>query len=323
MLLRLVAAVWKFWWVRDYVTEGRDWSERALVMNGDWPALRLEVTYAAASFARRQGDLCRAAALGEEGVALAIAEGDNLHAAMLVYLLALVADGQGDLDTARNRVEEALIHFRALPASHWLASHGIAIALNTLGDVAVRQGDLVAATPAMEEALAIWRQRGDAWGTALALTNLADLALRRGETVVAAQHFRGGLAGYWEVGDTSGVAFCLESLAGLTVRDRPEQATRLLAMAEVVRDRLGASLEEQRGSHDQAVAIARAALGEGPFAAAWKAGRALPIAETIAEALAPIAEPEAVPWNDARNPCHSERGEDSQASSRLNRNGLS
>ncbi|MCD6032149.1 MAG: transcriptional regulator, family [Thermomicrobiales bacterium] len=292
ILLRLVAALWKFWWVRDYRTEGRDWSERALVLNGDWPALRLEVTYAAASFARSQGDLSRAAALGKEGVALAIAEGDTLHAAMLVYHLALVADAQGDLDTARTRVEEALVHFRALPSSHWLASHGIAIALNTLGDVSVRQGDLMAATLAMEEALAIWRQRGDAWGAALALKNLADLALRRGETVGAAQRFRDGLAGFWEVGDKSGMAHCLESLAWLAVRDRPEQATRLLAMAEVVRDRLGTSLEEQRGSHDEAVAIARAALGEGPFAAAWEAGRALPLAEAIAEALAPGAEPE-------------------------------
>jgi hypothetical protein len=150
----------------------------------------------------------------------------------------------------------------------------------------------MAATLAMEEALAIWRQRGDAWGAALALKNLADLALRRGETVAAAQRFRDGLAGFWEVGDKSGMAHCLESLAWLAVRDRPEQATRLLAMAEVVRDRLGTSLEEQRGSHDEAVAIARAALGEGPFAAAWEAGRALPLAEAIAEALAPGAEPE-------------------------------
>jgi predicted ATPase/DNA-binding XRE family transcriptional regulator len=292
MLLRLVAALWKFWWVRDYTTEGRDWSERALALNGDWPALRLEVTYAAASFARGQGDLSRAAALGEEGVAIAIAEGDTLHAAMLVYHLALVANAQGDHDTARTRVEDALVHFRALPSSHWLASHGIAIALNTLGEVAVRQGDLMAATPAMEEALAIWRQRGDTWGTALALKNLADLALRRGETVAASQHFRQGLAGFWEVGDKSGMARCLESLAWLAVRDKPEPATRLLAMAEVVRDRLGTSLEEQRGSHDEAVAIARTALGGGPFAAAWEAGRALPLAEAIAEALAPIAEPE-------------------------------
>jgi predicted ATPase/DNA-binding XRE family transcriptional regulator len=312
ILLRLVAALWKFWWVRDYRTEGRDWSERALILYRDWPALRLEVTYAAASFARGQGDLSRAAALGEEGAALAIAEGDTLHAAMLVYHLALVANAQGDLDTARSRVEEALVHFRALPSSHRLASHGIAMALNMLGEIAMRQGDLRAATPAMDEALAIWRQRGDTWGMALALKNLADLALRRGKTVAAAQHFRDGLVSFWKVGDTSGMAFCLDSLAGLAVHDRPEQATRLLAMAEVVHDRLGASFAEQRGSHDEAVAIARAALGEAPFAAAWEAGCALPLAEAIAEALDPIAEPEAVPGSDARVPHHSERSEESR-----------
>jgi predicted ATPase/DNA-binding CsgD family transcriptional regulator len=291
MLLRLVAALWKFWWVRNYLTEGRAWSERALAVNGDWPALRLEVMYAAASFARRQGDLAHAAALGEEGVGLANARGDNLHAAMLVYLLALVAVDQADLGRARTRAEEALVHFRALPSSHWLASHGIAITLSTLGEVAGRQGDLAVATPALEEALNIWRQRGDAWGMALALTNLADLALRQGETAVATRHYRDGLASYWEVGDKWGIGVCLESLAWLAVHDEPEQATRLLAAAEVVRDEAGNPLGEHHGAHEQAIAIARATLGDERFAAAWSAGGAMPLEQVIAEASAVVTAP--------------------------------
>jgi predicted ATPase/DNA-binding XRE family transcriptional regulator len=284
-LLRLVAALWKFWWVRNYLTEGRNWSERALALNGDRPALRLVVMYAAASFTRRQGDLSRAQALGEEGLAFARAEGDILHTAMLAYILALVADDQGDLCTARTRVEEALVHFRALPSSHWLASHGIAIALDTLGNVAMRQGDLAVAMPALEEALALWRQRGDAWGTAMALKNLGDLALRLDETEVAARHYRDGLAGHWEVGDKWGIGICLESLAWLAVHDDPEQATRLLAAAELVRDRAGDPLGESQGLHDQAIANARAALGDERFAAAWSAGCATPLAEIVTDVL--------------------------------------
>jgi tetratricopeptide (TPR) repeat protein len=204
---------------------------------------------------------------------------------MLAFLLALVADDQGDLCTARTRVEEALVHFRALPASHWLASHGVAIALDTLGYVAVRQGDLVVATPALEEALALWQQRGDAWGTAMALKNLGDLALRLGETEVAARHYRDGLAGHWEVGDKWGIGICLESLAWLAVHDNPEQATRLLAAAEVVRDESGDPLGESQGSHEQVIAIARAALGDERFATAWSAGYAMPLEEIVAEVL--------------------------------------
>ena len=298
-LLRLVAALWKFWFVRSYAVEGRDWSERALALNADWLALRLEVIYAAASFARQQGDLCRAAALGEEGAALANAEGDTLHAAMLVFLLALVAYDLGDLGTARARAEEAVVHFRALPPSHWLASHGVAIALNALSEVAARQGDLAAAVPALEEALTIWRQRGDAWGIALALTNLADLALRRGDMVVAARHYRDGLAGNWEVGDKAGIGFCLESLAWLAAREKPEQATRLLAAAEVVREAVGGPLGEMQGPHEQAIATARGALGDERFAAAWSAGYAMPLEEIVTEVLSRsvvLRRTDASPW---------------------------
>ena len=130
-LLRLVAALWKFWWVRNYLTEGRASSERAFALNGGGPALRLEVMYAAASFARRLGDLTHAAALGEEGVAFARAEGDILHTAMLVYLLALVADDQatstlrGPARKRRSSTSVLCPHRTGLPrtASPWCSPH--------------------------------------------------------------------------------------------------------------------------------------------------------------------------------------------------------
>ena len=56
-----------------------------------------------------------------------------------------------------------------------------------------------------------------------------------------------------------------------------ERAARLLGAAEAQRDRLGLRyrVREDQAALEQAVAAARAALGEAAFATAWAAGRSL------------------------------------------------
>src|SRR5215207_4732515 len=55
--LRLTSNLWKFWLVRSRLTEGLDWLERSLAVPGNAPAeTRMDVLYAAGSFARLQGD---------------------------------------------------------------------------------------------------------------------------------------------------------------------------------------------------------------------------------------------------------------------------
>ena len=66
-----------------------------------------------------------------------------------------------------------------------------------------------------------------------------------------------------------------------------ERGARLLGAAEAQRERIGLRfrVREDQAALEQAVAAARAALGEDAFAAAWAAGRTLSPGQAVAEAL--------------------------------------
>jgi len=93
------------------------------------------------------------------------------------------------------------------------------------------------------------------------------------------------------------MTLCLKSLGAVAASvGRAEQATRLFGAFEARRERIGFvglwPIEQQRFERD--IAPARARLSEAAFAAAWAAGRALPLDQAITEALA-IAEAVASP----------------------------
>jgi non-specific serine/threonine protein kinase len=92
-----------------------------------------------------------------------------------------------------------------------------------------------------------------------------------------------------DIGARDLVAEGLESLAWVAAaRGQPQRAAQMGGAAQALREVLGVPLPaEQRAGHDQAVQAMRAALGEEGFAAAWTAGRALPLEDAIAIALTP------------------------------------
>ena len=114
------------------------------------------------------------------------------------------------------------------------------------------------------------------------------MAMDAGEPSRAAGFFRDGLAVAWDHRHPFGVAEALDGVAGVAaVLGQPERAARLLGAAEARREATDmartmiASIE-----HERHVAATRAALGEAAFAAAYAGGRALPLEEAVAEALA-------------------------------------
>ncbi len=72
-------------------------------------------------------------------------------------------------------------------------------------------------------------------------------------------------------------------------RDYGELATQLLGAASSLFETMGTRLKSiDQAEYDRQVTVARARLDETTFAAAWAAGRALPLEQVIAEALTPI-----------------------------------
>ena len=287
--LRLAANLRKFWLLRSQLTEGRDWLEQTLAMPGDAPAAtRIDALYGVGSFARLQGDYRQAIAYGEEGLALARGIGDEIHAARSLYLLGMIAHYEGDRDRAKSFYEEALGLVRGAHDSHLEA-----MLLNNLGDVVVAQNDPLAAQGHYEAALAIWRERRDDWGIGIAILNLGHLALRSGDAPRAGGLYGEGLAMSVELGDQARVADYLNAIGRLAAaRGQWSSAARLLSAATALYHALGIEqFPDHRGEHEQAVAAARAGLGDEAFTTAWEAGQVLEPEDAVAEALAVTAAP--------------------------------
>ena len=165
--------------------------------------------------------------------------------------------------------------------------------LNTLGRVALRQGDDTGARAYCEEALAVARATGDELFIAEALAQLGTVALHVGDSGQATALYQQSLTLIW----TRGYRECIaEDLAGLAAASsllgQPERAARLFGAVEALREVSGIRLSPlPRADYDRAVEGIRAHLDEATFAQAWEKGRAMPLEQAIAEALATQDEP--------------------------------
>jgi hypothetical protein len=135
-----------------------------------------------------------------------------------------------------------------------------------------------------EEALAMAREVGDQWSIASGLKDLAQTARDQGEYVSASLLLQQSLPHYREVGDKAGIAMWIEGFAGLAaIQEQAERAARLFGAGEALREAAGSPVAGRPDA--DLIALSRAALGEGVFAAAWAEGRAMTLEAAVADAL--------------------------------------
>ena len=97
--LRLVVALWRFWWVRGHLAEGRSRLEEALERAHEVaPALRADAYRSAAGIAWSQGDSDRARELAEFGLAEADASGEGAISLACHTVLGLLARDEGEYE---------------------------------------------------------------------------------------------------------------------------------------------------------------------------------------------------------------------------------
>ena len=289
--LRLAAALWPFWHYHSHLSEGRRWLREVLATAPDAPvATRARALLGAAFLANYQGDDCQADSLVSE--ALVLAGGLRDTTAVIprhrVYLLALLARGimaedRGDYAEAVPPLAEANELARASGDRTWTA-----VTLLHLGIVAYGQGDADLATARLADALAGFRALPDFWGAANALDYLGLVAGERGDLQRAATLHAESLALFQTIGTRDGLAGGLANVAALMAKvGQHETAARLFGAAEGLAEQVG-SLPKlpERAAHERALAAARAALDRSLFAVAYDAGRAQPVEQAIAEAMA-------------------------------------
>jgi predicted ATPase/DNA-binding CsgD family transcriptional regulator len=320
--LRLGGALWRFWHVRGYLSEGRRWLEEALALDGGEPSLRARVLSGGGELAHSQGDLARAEELREEALAVSRRLADEVQVAAALNGLAFVLRRRGEFARARAMHQEALELYRKLD-DRW----GIGRSIDLLGRAAAFQGDYAAALPQLEEGLRIWREVGDRYGiaestavigmvalgrrdygTARSLLHkargtmeelgdprgiakmaigLADVDLNDGNHGAAQALYEEALSLLKDVDDKWWMAWCLEGMAEVAVAQRrPERAARLFGAAEALRDAIGVPRPPGfRDYCERDLAAARDSLDEAAFENAWEEGRIMTRERAIEYAL--------------------------------------
>ncbi|MCD6034237.1 MAG: transcriptional regulator, family, partial [Thermomicrobiales bacterium] len=139
----LAAALWRFWWIRGQVTEGREQLETALAVNGSAAsAARAAALDGAGVLAETQGDYGRAEALHREALAIAREREDKTGIARALGNLGVVAFDRDDDGQASTLLEESLNLAREIGDELLVAT-----ALNDLATVAFGRADLDQADP--------------------------------------------------------------------------------------------------------------------------------------------------------------------------------
>ncbi|KPV50756.1 hypothetical protein SE17_25065, partial [Kouleothrix aurantiaca] len=156
--LRLSAAMSKFWEVRGFLSEARQWLEQALTLSRElgantsadpalprWSARALTQ---AGRLAWCQADFTSARDLLEESLNVHRQLNDQHGFNFVLGILGGLAFDQGDYATARTRYEEYLASLRAEGDPRWVGD-----ALFCVGIVAYNQGEYTAAQAQLEESL--------------------------------------------------------------------------------------------------------------------------------------------------------------------------
>ncbi|HJQ29960.1 MAG TPA: adenylate/guanylate cyclase domain-containing protein, partial [Rubrobacter sp.] len=167
--LRLTGALWRFWWMRGYDSEGRRWLEEALSMDGRGRVESRAMSLAGVgALASHQGDLDRAGEAAAEGLELLMEQSERSEVRLYLLLtLGHVALERAENDRATEVFEESLSLSRRL-RNGW----GIARSVMSLATVIHEQGDLARATALYEESMDRFREQGDKLGLARCLNNL-------------------------------------------------------------------------------------------------------------------------------------------------------
>ena len=285
--LRLTAALWRFWYTRGYLAEGRGWLDAALARapSGSVPELalaRARALFAAGVLAAEQGAQAQAQAYSEESLALFRAAGVLRGQAGALNTLGVLARNRRDYPSAEALYEEVLAIDRSLDDRR-----GIGAALHNLGIAVVQQGRTERALALFTESLALRRKAANQWGTANTLLSIGAACVRAGYQAQAHTALGESVGIFHALGDRDGIAGCLEELGALAAAERqPERATHLLGAAARLRETIGAPLPpDDQEETDRIIAELLATLGSERFAIAWAAGQSLPLDGAIAVAL--------------------------------------
>jgi tetratricopeptide (TPR) repeat protein len=321
--LRLSMALFRFWDMREHLTEGRARLEAVMRLVGDrYSKERAKILIFLGALASAQGDYPAANRFLEQSQTLYEGLGDRWGIAASLNALAVSARDSGDYCSAQKNFERSLEEWRALGdrlatarCLHNLSNvvkvrgdyaraemvlreatsifeevgdrSGAAWSINQQGDIAREKGELVIARDLYNRALAQFRAAGDRWGSARSLADLGYISCEQGDHVDAHVAYQEALAMFSELGHRRGLARTIEGFACLALtRGEAKRALKLAAAAAHTRRLISAPLPQAEQSKlDEALNPAWEALSEEQGSAAWAEGSTMSLEEAIRYSL--------------------------------------
>ena len=321
--LRLGAALFRFWEMREYLTEGRDQLGKLLKLRPAAPTnARLRALFAAGVLAGEQGDYAVADVLLKESLEIGRLLEDKRSIAVSLNALAVTARDRGDLAASRSLFEESLAKWRelhdALAVARALSNlanvvkleenytharslyeecllifrelgdrTGAAWALNNQGDVARDQGDSEAARSLYEQSLATFRELNDRWGIAGSLADLGNLAREQGDYRAADSLCRESIRVFQSLEHKRGIARLLESFAcSAAAQSEPDRSLRLAGASAALRQSIGAPLTPaEQAKLERGLDPARRALTTTIGRTVWLEGWVMPVEKALDDVL--------------------------------------
>jgi non-specific serine/threonine protein kinase len=272
------------------LTEGRAWLARVLAL-GDAASptnARAAALNAAGYLAILQGETRAAWAPLEESLGIHRDLGDIRGMARSLYTLGHAANDIGDWERARALLDESLESGRRVGDTTIQF-----IALYQRGRTAERVGDVPLAVHLHEHSLALRREQGDVWGVGWSLQSLGRLARLQDDVPRARSLLAEALTVFFRLADPRSCAFTLSELGAVAAaQQQAERAARLIGAADALVERLGMRWTPERTRiNAQSLSTVTCLVGDAAVETSLAVGRALPLEDAIAQALAdgPVA----------------------------------
>jgi predicted ATPase/DNA-binding CsgD family transcriptional regulator/DNA-binding XRE family transcriptional regulator len=291
--MRIAGALGWYWFLHGYPPDAREWFDALLSSTEDVGsggdgvdehgiALRAKALNAAGFRATDHAEYGAANAFHERALGIWRRLGNTPGLVASLHGVGDTALWQGEVGAARAAYDEGLSIARSqgtLEDVSLFAFH--------LAQLSWLVGELDAGELFGEEALRVGREAGSTTWPPYALFVLASLAHERGDVSGAGARYREAIELAWEHHDRLCIRMALPGLAGLaTLEGDPVRALRLAGAANALEEDAGIwAFPPIRARHERWLEAAREAIDPQAREAAWAAGRALNLEETVAYSL--------------------------------------